>query len=587
MPVHPVISPDGQWVAYGEMPGTTLWIIRTDTDTPPRKLGEGTHLQWSADSQHLYYTTETRLHRQRPEGGDRTSWNTGTTAYLPLTDPRTVILLAPDPRHDDPWVWSQATGHHRLRLLDLPTGTIHTPDLFPGRHVAEVTEQPGGGTLAVLTQDSPHPDPGVLTPRLHLYDPATGKTRELGPAATSAHSLTWWNTTDGWHLAYIATTPPGITGGNAILDVPLTDPTHHHNLTQDLPACPLDLTTGGLALIADGLDSAIHRLHPATRKPTPLQPLPGQALWLTATTDGTTVAVARSHADHTRSIYTGPAHGPLTRRTDTAPELRTITWGHRQRLTYRAQDGLELDGLLILPPGKTRRHGPFSLITLAHGGPYARWTDHLHLNHHEPAQWLAADGHAVFLPNPRGGQGHGPAFAANPAPGQEEWHDLRTGIDLLIDQGIADPDRLGIAGHSHGGYLTAWAVTQTDRFKAALMSAGISDWGMLAATGELGAFEAALGGSAGWEGEGPHPHDRRSPISHAARIRTPILIVHGADDTNVPLSQAEFLHRALRRHGIEHEFVIYPREGHIITERRHRIDLLRRTRAWFSRLHRP
>jgi acetyl esterase/lipase len=94
------------------------------------------------------------------------------------------------------------------------------------------------------------------------------------------------------------------------------------------------------------------------------------------------------------------------------------------------------------------------------------------------------------------------------------------------------------------------------------MSAGISDWGMLVATGEAGTLEASLGGSCGWEGTGPHPHDQISPISFASRIRTPVLIVHGEDDTNVPIDQAIFFHRALSQFGAEHEFVVYPREGH-------------------------
>lgn len=105
---------------------------------------------------------------------------------------------------------------------------------------------------------------------------------------------------------------------------------------------------------------------------------------------------------------------------------------------------------------------------------------------------------------------------------------------------------------------------------------------MLAATGELGPFEAALGGSTGWEGPGPHHHDRLSPITYASRIRTPVLIVHGEDDTNVPVGQARFLHRALRHHGVHHDLVVYPREPHAIGEREHQLDLLRRTRAWFS-----
>lgn len=190
-------------------------------------------------------------------------------------------------------------------------------------------------------------------------------------------------------------------------------------------------------------------------------------------------------------------------------------------------------------------------------------------------------------PQPRGGEGHGHAFAATAtdgAVGGAEWTDITEGIDLLVAQGVADPDRLGIGGWSHGGYLAAWAVTQTDRFKAAIVGAGISDWGMLAATGEQGAVrESAGSGSIGWEGPGPHPHDRVSPVSYASRVRTPVLILHGEDDTNVPVSQGLFLHRALRHHGVPHEFVVYPGEGHMIGGRGHLLDLLRRSVAWYDR----
>jgi dipeptidyl aminopeptidase/acylaminoacyl peptidase len=207
------------------------------------------------------------------------------------------------------------------------------------------------------------------------------------------------------------------------------------------------------------------------------------------------------------------------------------------------------------------------------------------LGWHPSGQWLATTGYAVFLPNPRGGQGHGHDFAARVAGavGLDEWTDICTGIDLLVADGVADPDRLGIGGWSHGGFMAAWAVGQTDRFKASLMSAGISDWGMQAATGEYGTYESGLGGSVGWEGPGPHRHDRLSPISFASKIRTPVLILHGENDTNVPLSQSTFFHRALRHFGVEHEFVVYPREGHSFRERNHRLDVLRRTRAWFDR----
>ncbi|WP_435174587.1 S9 family peptidase [Actinacidiphila sp. bgisy145] len=296
------------------------------------------------------------------------------------------------------------------------------------------------------------------------------------------------------------------------------------------------------------------------------------------------VAALVSTAPHPMDVFAGAARRPLTRLTDTRPELRRIAWGTQERLSYRAGDGLGLDGLLILPPGRTRGDGPFPLVAFVHGGPYHRWADELTSGWFDPGQWLAAAGLAVFLPNPRGGQGHGHAFAAAVAGrlGAEEFTDILAGIDLLVEAGIADPGRLGIGGWSHGGFMAAWAVGQTDRFGAAMMGAGISDWGMQAAIGEEGALEGALGGSRGWEGPGPHRHDAHSPISFAARVRTPVLILHGQDDTNVPLGQSLSFHRALRHFGVPHEFAVYPREGHGLTERAHQLDALHRVRTWFT-----
>jgi dipeptidyl aminopeptidase/acylaminoacyl peptidase len=127
------------------------------------------------------------------------------------------------------------------------------------------------------------------------------------------------------------------------------------------------------------------------------------------------------------------------------------------------------------------------------GGPYGRWADELMAGWWSWGQWLAAAGYAVFLPNPRGSQGHGHAFAAlvAAAVGQDEWTDILAGLDELVADGVADPARLGIAGWSHGGFMAAWAVTQTGRFRAAMMGAGIADWAMQVGAGELGRAEAA------------------------------------------------------------------------------------------------
>jgi dipeptidyl aminopeptidase/acylaminoacyl peptidase len=259
--------------------------------------------------------------------------------------------------------------------------------------------------------------------------------------------------------------------------------------------------------------------------------------------------------------------------------------GWIRRAVVPAGDGLEIDGALILPPGRSRADGPFPLVTTVHGGPYDRWADELMASWGSWGQWLAAAGFAVFHPNPRGSQGHGQAFAATVARavGQDEWTDILAGLDHLMADGVADPDRLGIAGWSHGGFMAAWAVTQTARFRAAVMGAGIVDWAMQVSTGEQGRAEAGLCGSFGWEGSGPHRHDQLSPVSYAAKVTAPVLILHGEDDTNVPVGQAMYFHQALMQFGVEHELVIYPRENHSFTERAHQIDVLERVRSWFTR----
>jgi dipeptidyl aminopeptidase/acylaminoacyl peptidase len=621
VPSSPLLSPDGQWVVYvlaavgqaGEHPSSQLWVAAVDDSVPPRQLDiPPAHLscpRWAPDSDSIFFLSDrpdrggTQLHWIGRTGGAAqvlTRWKSGLEGHRPLADPALVAIIAADEpteqddRRANDRDDAQARGRgrpSRLRLLDLRTRQVRTPALFGDRHVVDAVQRPDGGPLAVLTWSTSDLDPGLLEPALHLLDPQTGLTRDLGPAAVDAHSPVWWLGED-WHLAYLALTPPGLQAGTAVFDlvVPASGPAGaHRNVTDGLPACPAELVQvdrgAPLVVVADGLDTAIHRLVPDELQLVEISRTTGLVRQLTTNRDGELIAAVLSRSDQPHNVHAGPTGGPLRRLTDTRPELRDVRWGTQHRLSYRASDGLALDAVLILPPGRSRQDGPFPLVTLVHGGPYDRYADQFMLHWVPCGQWLAQAGYAVFLPNPRGGQGHGHEFAASVAGavGQEEWTDILTGIELLVTEGVADPDRLGIGGWSHGGFMAAWAVGHTDRFAAAVVGAGVSDWGMLAATGEWGVFETALGGSTGWEGTGPHRHDQLSPISYASAIRTPVLIVHGADDTNVPLSQAEYLHRALRRFGVEHEYIVYPRENHSFRERGHQLDLLRRTRAWFDR----
>ncbi|MCG8916357.1 prolyl oligopeptidase family serine peptidase [Actinokineospora sp. PR83] len=620
VPQTPALAPNGHLLCYvlaptsrsGDHFDTALWLADIEGDGAWRRATADTATEfrprWSADSRTLYFLSDRaergtpQLHRSTPADGAviaLTGWRAGIIDHLPLADLNLVALLAEDEPteqdmrrardRDDAIVVGEHERRARLRLLDLRTGQVTTPSVFGDRHVVELRQRPDGGPLAVLTRAGADLDYGPRTGRLHLFDPATGTAEDLGPVEVDAQSLAWWPAEDGWHLGYVALTPPVLHAGNAVFDLAMGSRVRR-NRTAGLPMCPTELCQTGtapLVVFADGLNTTLARLDPGG--PTTLSQHPGRLDSLTATPEGTMIAALTGTRYEPANVHIGPPTGPLRKITDTRPELNGVTFGTQRPLAYRAADGLELDGLLVLPVGKSASDGPFPLITLVHGGPYDRFADRLQLFWFPSAQWLATAGYAVFLPNPRGGQGHGHEFAACVAGrvGREEWTDILTGIDLLIAEGIADPDRLGIAGGSHGGFMAAWAIGQTDRFRAALVSAGITDWGMLAATGENGQLDGTLGGSTGWDGIGPHPHDAVSPISYAGRVRTPVLILHGAEDTNVPLGQAVYFHRALRHFGAEHEFVIYPREGHSLRERNHQLDILRRTRAWFDRWLQP
>ncbi|PXY20806.1 S9 family peptidase [Prauserella muralis] len=615
-PQTPALAPNGRLLCYvlapasrtGDHLDTELWLADTERAVAPRRvtadISTESRPRWSADSGAVFFLSDRtdrgtpQVHRLALADGtvsSVTSWRAGVIDHLPLADPSLVALLAQDEPteedtrraqdRDDAIVVGEREPHARLRLLHLRTGLVTTPAVFGDRHVVELRQRPDGGPLAVLTQAGSDNDYGPRTGRLHLFDPSTGATVELGPAGAGARSLAWWPGEDGWHLGYLALTPPLLQAGTAVFDLAV-DSRVLRNRTSGIPMCPTELhqtDAAPLIVFADGLNTTLARLDPTG--PTTLSRHRGRLDDLTTTPTGEKIAVLTGTRYEPANVHAGPPAGPLRRITNTRPELNGIALGTQQPLAYRAADGLDLDGLLVLPVGKAASDGPFPLVTIVHGGPYDRYADRFQLFWFPSAQWLATAGYAVFLPNPRGGQGHGHQFAVSVAGrvGQEEWTDILTGIDLLVGEGVADPDRLGIAGGSHGGFLSAWAVGQTDRFRAALVLAGVIDWGMLAATGEHGQFEAALGGSTGWSGVGPHPHDAVSPISFAGRIQTPVLILHGAEDTNVPLGQSVYLHRALRHFGVEHEFVIYPREGHSIRERRHQLDLLRRTRTWFDR----
>jgi dipeptidyl aminopeptidase/acylaminoacyl peptidase len=240
---------------------------------------------------------------------------------------------------------------------------------------------------------------------------------------------------------------------------------------------------------------------------------------------------------------------------------------------YASFDGKEIEAALFRRAGAGRA----PLVVLVHGGPTGRWRD----AYFSWAQLLATRGYAVCCPNVRGSTGYGWDFVTcNRGDwGGGDFKDVLAGVDDLVRRGVADPERLGIGGWSYGGYMAAWAITQTRRFKAAVVGACMSDL-----ASEFGTENGAAGDR--WFYGVPYENldgfMKSSPITHVKNARTPALILHGENDRIDPIGQAQQLHRALRHYGVECEFVVYPREGHGLTEEKHSLDSQRRIVRWFD-----
>jgi dipeptidyl aminopeptidase/acylaminoacyl peptidase len=560
--------------------------------------------RWAPDSHTLYFLSDRitrgifQIYRIALTGGEAevvTDWDPGIAEIVPLSSKETVVFLAIDPetpedkrrkeQRDDAEVYGERWPAQRLRLLHLDSRSVTTVEALGSRHIAEAVPSPDGDWIAVIAWPTPELDNSLRQAEILVVDVAAEQATPVCRLPAGGSQLAWGP--DGNGLLFLAHLAPDWRGGTAIFAVDPAAGTPR-KVTEDLPACPMEFVSRNgspMVLVAEGLDSWIGRLNSASGRVERVTDLPGEASCLSMSADSQVVALARSLPDDLSGVWAGVVGEDLRRLTDLNPNLRSIAWGRQERLAWQARDGLEIQGLLILPPGAERADGPFPVVTLVHGGPYARYADALQLGWMLWGQWLANAGYAIFLPNPRGGLGRGHDFADRVAGavGIDDWADIEAGLDQLVSGAIADPARLGIGGWSQGGFMSAWAVGRTDRFAASIVGAGVSDWGMMVATSDLPHFEAMLGGSTGWEGPGPHHHDTLSPISFAGRVTTPVLVLHGADDARVPVSQGRFFAQALRQHGVPCELVVYPREGHLIRERNHQRDLLARVRDWVER----
>jgi dipeptidyl aminopeptidase/acylaminoacyl peptidase len=305
---------------------------------------------------------------------------------------------------------------------------------------------------------------------------------------------------------------------------------------------------------------------------------------LSLSADGQRAAFTGSTPTHPSEAFV-MTHGESAPRrlTDSNPWLDGVALGRQEVVRWKARDGLELEGVLIHPVGATEDPAP--LLLMVHGGPESHDTNRWLTRYSRPGQLAAALGYAVFYPNYRGSTGRGVEFSKlsqGDAAGKE-FDDLVDAVDHLVSIGVADKDRVGITGGSYGGYATAWCSTRfTERFRAGVMFVGISNKISKGLTTEIPIedqmvhtlFEPWTKWEFGLE---------RSPLYHAEKSRTALLIAHGQDDTRVHPAQSLQLYRALKLIGkTPVRYIRYPGEGHGNRRAAARDDYVRRMMRWMD-----
>ena len=280
--------------------------------------------------------------------------------------------------------------------------------------------------------------------------------------------------------------------------------------------------------------------------------------------------------------------GQVRQLTQAQTLLSELKLAQAERITWENEAGQTIEGWYFLPP-EAPQGQPLPTIINLHGGPHILWTPADRGMWHE-FQLQAAQGYLAFFCNPRGSLGYGEAFsrAIHRRWGDGAMHDIMGGVEALVTRGLADPERLYLTGGSYGGYLTAWMVAHSQRFRAAVAHRGVYNLLSFHGTSDIPSFVRAEFGVEPWED--PDFLWQQSPLAHAHHIKTPLLIQHAEADYRVPIEQSEQLFAWIRRTGGTVKLLRFPRDGHEMTrsgEPAHRIDSLRATLAWFAQFGGP
>jgi dipeptidyl aminopeptidase/acylaminoacyl peptidase len=617
----PVISPSGAWIAYvvhepadtarSERVGQAdIWIVDFEGKRPPRRFAFGPKEehspQFSPDGRRVAFLSDrdgdTEVYEIRIEGGE--AWrvthlegNASSFVWSPRGDRLAVVAVDPVPaaverareQGEDERAVDRDDRFGRLWIVDAETGEGEavTPENL---HVQSAAWSPDASKLALITSARPTSDEMNFRSRLEVLELANGRRTQLCEHVAGPPR---WSPGGRWIACSYRLEHPEVTVAApviAVFDAPsgerkLLGVNHRGTLLS-----PRWLDDGERLAVVEwaGVRRRLATLSIEKDEVGPIEEILGPYYGdvpYDVSRDGSKFALLKGNARRPPDLWTKELGflGKTRRLTDLNPWLDGAELPDLRPVRWNSRDGTEIEGVLALPPER-RTDVRYPAVVVIHGGPMWAWWLGWHGTWHEWALALACRGFVVLLPNPRGSLGYGVGFArANFDDwGGGDFEDILAGADFLVDEGYADPDRIGICGWSYGGYMSAWAVTQTKRFAAAVVGAGVSNlYSFHGTTDVTPTFLEKYFREIAYLR--PDAYRNHSAMNDVAGAETPTLILHGENDLRVPVGQAWELYRGLTQTGCTAELVVYPRETHGFSEIRHQIDAVDRIVEWFDR----
>lgn len=628
----PNISPDGRWVAWVVTDvdrkrngyASNIWCVDLAGDRTPFRLttgaGKDTSPRWSPDGTMLAFLSDrsgrNQVHVIYADGGESWQVTDGPNAASDIAWSPDSISLAYVAK-----VELEEKAASDVRVITTLLYRMDGEGFFDGKHRQVHIAPAHGGASRVVTDGDWHSvQPAfsadgrrlaVVSNRsdgrkenrisdIWTIDLGTGQAGRLTPEDGAYATPAWSPASDA--IAYVGNPVTEKYGPVTLADL------YVHDIQAD--------ESRGLLASHDREpgNSAIADARYGLPNPTPIWAADGSAVYTTLSDAGSvhlyrcalggpasplidvvqdiqsftvasdgTIAFAASTMATPTEVFIRRPDGAVEQLTDVNRALLAdVELGAVREVRFGSDPGVEVHGWLLTPPGfnPTVR---YPAIVEVHGGPHGMYG----VGFFHELHVLAARGYVVLYTNPRGSTGYGQEFVAGSLGdwGGADYRDVMAGADYLAGLDFVDPDRLGITGGSYGGYITNWAVGQTDRFRAAVTQRStanrISTYGTSDMNVTYNDWEFA-----GTPYDNPEHYIERSPLTYVKNVTTPLLLIHSENDLRCPIGQAEEFFTALRKLDKVAEFVRFPDESHNLSRTgkpAHRVERLERICGWFDR----